>query len=162
MQAKLTGETIDWDLVIVDEALQARPAGRPPHAASPSPHGDASQREGGGLPAFHGASRRRPVRGPLPRWGPRRRPVGSHSAAHQGTAPQVRRDPLFPERWAYTANYRLSDLEAQLYREVTEYVREGMNRAERLAQEGEGRRGNLVGWALTILQRRLAAQESGQ
>src|SRR5581483_561934 len=65
--------------------------------------------------------------------------------------------PLFPERWAYTVNYRLSDLEAQLYREVTEYVREGMNRAERLAQEGEGRRGNLVGWALTILQRRLAS-----
>jgi hypothetical protein len=32
-----------------------------------------------------------------------------------------------------------------------------MNRAERLAQEGEGRRGNLVGWALTILQRRLAS-----
>src|SRR5581483_6661562 len=48
-------------------------------------------------------------------------------------------------RWAYTVNYRLSDLEAQLYREVTEYVRDGMNRAERLAQEGEGRRGNLVG-----------------
>jgi hypothetical protein len=34
--------------------------------------------------------------------------------------------PLFPERWAYTVNYRLSDLEAQLYREVTEYVRDGM------------------------------------
>ena len=65
--------------------------------------------------------------------------------------------PLFPERWAYTINYKLSDLEAQLYREVTEYVREGMNRADRLAQEGEGRRGNLVGWALTILQRRLAS-----
>ena len=32
-----------------------------------------------------------------------------------------------------------------------------MNRAERLAQQGEGRRGNLVGWALTILQRRLAS-----
>jgi superfamily II DNA or RNA helicase len=65
--------------------------------------------------------------------------------------------PLFPERWAYTANYRLSDLEAQLYKEVTAYVQEGMNRAERLAREGEGRRGNLVGWALTILQRRLAS-----
>ncbi len=44
--------------------------------------------------------------------------------------------PLFPERIAYTVNYKLSDLEAQLYREVTEYVREGMNRADRLAQEG--------------------------
>ncbi len=65
--------------------------------------------------------------------------------------------PLFPERWAYTANYHLSDLEATLYKEVTAYVQEGMNRAERLVQEGEGRRGNIVGWALTILQRRLAS-----
>jgi len=65
--------------------------------------------------------------------------------------------PLFPERWAYTVAYKLSDLEAKLYAEVTEYVREQMNRAERLAQEGEGRRGNTVGFALTILQRRLAS-----
>lgn len=65
--------------------------------------------------------------------------------------------PLFPERWAYTVTYRLSDLEARLYAEVTNYVREEMNRAERLAAEGEGRRGNLVGFALTILQRRLAS-----
>ena len=65
--------------------------------------------------------------------------------------------PLFPERRAYTVNYNLSELEAQLYREVTEYVREQMNRADRLAAEGEGRRGNTVGFALTILQRRLAS-----
>jgi len=65
--------------------------------------------------------------------------------------------PLFPERRAYTVTYTLSDLEARLYAEVTEYVREEMNRAERLAAEGEGRRGNLVGFALTILQRRLAS-----
>jgi hypothetical protein len=32
-----------------------------------------------------------------------------------------------------------------------------MNRAERLAQEGQGRRGNTVGFAVTILQRRLAS-----
>ena len=32
-----------------------------------------------------------------------------------------------------------------------------MNRAERLTAEGEGRRGNVVGFALTILQRRLAS-----
>lgn len=32
-----------------------------------------------------------------------------------------------------------------------------MNRAERLAAEGEGKRGNMVGFALTILQRRLAS-----
>jgi ERCC4-related helicase len=65
--------------------------------------------------------------------------------------------PLFPERKAYTANYRLSELEARLYHDVTNYVREQMNRADRLAQEGEGKRGNMVGFALTILQRRLAS-----
>ena len=65
--------------------------------------------------------------------------------------------PLFPERRAYTVNYRLSDGEAHLYGEVTDYVREEMNRAERLIAEGEGRRGNTVGFALTILQRRLAS-----
>ncbi len=65
--------------------------------------------------------------------------------------------PLFPERFAYTVNYKLSAPEARLYREVTDYVREEMNRADRLAREGEGRRGNMVGFALTILQRRLAS-----
>jgi SNF2 family DNA or RNA helicase len=40
---------------------------------------------------------------------------------------------------------------------VTEYVREEMNRADRLKAEGEGRRGNVLGFALTILQRRLAS-----
>src|SRR5215510_746812 len=65
--------------------------------------------------------------------------------------------PLFPERHAYTVNYLLSDLEARLYQEVTAYVREEMNRADRLSAEGEGRRGNMVGFALTILQRRLAS-----
>ncbi|MBN2560623.1 MAG: DUF3883 domain-containing protein [Phycisphaerae bacterium] len=62
--------------------------------------------------------------------------------------------PLFPERRAYTVNYALSDGEAQLYKEVTEYVREEFNRAEAL--ENEGRKGT-VGFALTILQRRLAS-----
>ena len=61
--------------------------------------------------------------------------------------------PLFPERRAYTANYKLSDDEAYLYKEVTDYVREEFNRADAL---GEGRRGT-VGFALTILQRRLAS-----
>ena len=65
--------------------------------------------------------------------------------------------PLFPERCAYTVNYTLSDMEAKLYHAVTNYVREEMNRADRLAAEGEGRRGNMVGFALTILQRRLAS-----
>ena len=65
--------------------------------------------------------------------------------------------PLFPERRAYTVEYELSEAEAALYDEVTEYVREEMNRAERLRAKGEGRRGAIVGFALTILQRRLAS-----
>jgi superfamily II DNA or RNA helicase len=62
--------------------------------------------------------------------------------------------PLFPERFAYTVAYRLSDAEAQLYHRVTEYVREEFSRADAL--ESEGRKGT-VGFALTILQRRLAS-----
>jgi SNF2 family DNA or RNA helicase len=65
--------------------------------------------------------------------------------------------PLFPERRAYTVTYGLSPEEARLYAEVTDYVREEMNRAERLQREGEGRRGTVVGFALTVLQRRLAS-----
>src|SRR5207237_6149504 len=60
---------------------------------------------------------------------------------------------LFPERRAYTVGYKLSELEAQLYKEVTDYVREEFNRADNL---DETRRGT-VGFALTILQRRLAS-----
>lgn len=62
--------------------------------------------------------------------------------------------PLFPERRAYTVAYQLSDAEAALYKEVTDYVREEFNRADAL--ENEGRKGT-VGFALTILQRRLAS-----
>jgi SNF2 family DNA or RNA helicase len=62
--------------------------------------------------------------------------------------------PLFPERKAYTVNYPLSPAEAALYEAVTEYVREEFNRAEAL---GDDRRRGTVGFALTILQRRLAS-----
>jgi len=62
--------------------------------------------------------------------------------------------PLFPERIAYTVLYKLSDAEAQLYKEVTGYVRDEFNRAEALANEN---RAGTVGFALTILQRRLAS-----
>jgi superfamily II DNA or RNA helicase len=65
--------------------------------------------------------------------------------------------PLFPERIASTVEYELSEDERRLYDAVTDYVREEMNRAERLRAEGEGRRGTIVGFALTILQRRLAS-----
>lgn len=61
--------------------------------------------------------------------------------------------PLFPERIAYTVNYSLSPQEAELYRRVTDYVAEGFNRAERLT----GDKKNSVGFAMTILQRRLAS-----
>lgn len=61
--------------------------------------------------------------------------------------------PLFPERRAYTVNYSLSPMEAKLYQEVTEYVQEEFNRADQLNKE----RKNTVGFALTILQRRLAS-----
>ena len=64
--------------------------------------------------------------------------------------------PLFPERRAYTVSYGLSPREAQLYEAVTHYVREEMNRADRLADDGSRRRNN-VGFALQILQRRLAS-----
>ncbi|MFW6114610.1 MAG: DEAD/DEAH box helicase, partial [bacterium] len=62
--------------------------------------------------------------------------------------------PLFPERFANTVNYTLSPEEAELYSEVTNYVREEFNRADQLTSGG--RRGT-VGFALTILQRRLAS-----
>lgn len=60
---------------------------------------------------------------------------------------------LFPERLAYTANYELSPMEASLYEQVTTYVREEMNRADNL----DGQKKNNVGFALTMLQRRLAS-----
>lgn len=62
--------------------------------------------------------------------------------------------PLFPERIAYTVPYKLSDPEARLYAGVTEYVREEFNRAEALQND---KRAGTVGFALTILQRRLAS-----
>ena len=62
--------------------------------------------------------------------------------------------PLFPERRAYTVNYKLSDLEAALYTAVTDYVKTEFARADQLA---DGGRKGTVGFALTSLQRRLAS-----
>ncbi|MEY9185781.1 SNF2 family DNA or RNA helicase [Bradyrhizobium sp. USDA 326] len=62
--------------------------------------------------------------------------------------------PLFPERRAYTASYSLSPAETDLYQAVTMYVREEMNRADRT---GDDKRRMNVGFALQILQRRLAS-----
>ena len=62
--------------------------------------------------------------------------------------------PLFPQRIAYTVPYKLSDAEASLYAAVTDYVREEFNRADALEND---KRAGTVGFALTILQRRLAS-----
>jgi superfamily II DNA or RNA helicase len=60
---------------------------------------------------------------------------------------------LFPERKAYTANYKLSDIESALYEAVTSYVKTEMGKADAL----QGPRKGSVGFALTSLQRRLAS-----
>ena len=62
--------------------------------------------------------------------------------------------PLFPERMAYTVPYTLSDEEKRLYKAVTNYVKEEFDRADALAND---KRAGTVGFALTILQRRLAS-----
>jgi superfamily II DNA or RNA helicase len=61
--------------------------------------------------------------------------------------------PLFPERKAYTVNYKLSDIEVGLYEAVTDYVKTEMGKADELT----GSRKGSVGFALTALQRRLAS-----
>jgi superfamily II DNA or RNA helicase len=61
--------------------------------------------------------------------------------------------PLFPDRTAQTVPYELTALEQELYEQVTDYVRDGMGRADQL----DGKRRATVGFALTVLQRRLAS-----
>ena len=61
--------------------------------------------------------------------------------------------PLFPKRIAFTLPYSLSAPEKTLYEAVTEYVQEEFNRADKLTND----RKTTVGFALTILQRRLAS-----
>ncbi len=60
---------------------------------------------------------------------------------------------LFPPRVAHTVPFALSPAEHRLYEDVTDYVRNQFNRAERAA---DGRK-RTVGFALTVLQRRLAS-----
>ncbi len=60
---------------------------------------------------------------------------------------------LFPKRIAYTKEFNLSPDESNLYQDVTNYVKDEFNKAE---SKGEGKK-NVVGFALTILQRRLAS-----
>lgn len=61
---------------------------------------------------------------------------------------------LFPERIAYTVPYKLSQPEVDLYKAVTDYVRQEFDRAKALEND---KRAGTVGFALTILQRRLAS-----
>ncbi|HZZ61309.1 MAG TPA: hypothetical protein VFE63_09065 [Roseiarcus sp.] len=61
--------------------------------------------------------------------------------------------PLFPERRAATVQYQLSALEAELCAAVTQYVRNEMRNLNALADD---KRRNNGGFALQILQRRLA------
>ncbi len=61
---------------------------------------------------------------------------------------------LFPERLATSVNYDLSPEERDLYESVTEYVRTEFNRIDELEHGG---RKSSIGFALTILQRRLAS-----
>ena len=60
---------------------------------------------------------------------------------------------LFPERWAETLKYDLSEPEQRLYDQVTEYVRTGLDRADQLADQKRV----IIGFALVGLQRRLAS-----
>lgn len=62
--------------------------------------------------------------------------------------------PLFPERIAHTVPYKLSEAEGRLYNEVTAYVRQEFDRAKALEN---GKQAGTVGFALTVLQRRLAS-----
>ena len=90
---------------------------------------------------------------------------GVHSPSTEGLMRRVVKEdlltfegaPLFPERHAYTVTYDLSPGERELYRRVTDYVRTEMGRADRISQEGDQKRGNTIGFALTVLQRRLAS-----
>ncbi len=166
LQAQL--KETEWDLIIVDEAHRMGAhyfggkldktkrfqlgemlgADHPPPAADDR---DPALRQGGGLPALPHAAGPRPVRGQAARrradtTGIMRRMVKEDLLTFEGK-------PLFPERIAETVPYELTELEYDLYEDVTDYVREGMNRADALG----GKRKNTVGFALTVLQRRLAS-----
>lgn len=64
--------------------------------------------------------------------------------------------PLFPERIARTVLFNLSEEEMELYDDVTHYVQNEMERVERFVNR-DYRQKYVVGFALQLLQRRLAS-----
>ncbi len=89
---------------------------------------------------------------------PGARPADPSDTMRRLTKEELRRfdgAPLFPERRARAVSYRLSEAENALYRAVTDYVAEGMDRVDRI--DVDARRRNAVGFALQVLQRRLAS-----
>ena len=64
-----------------------------------------------------------------------------HATAGEGEAAHVRRHAAVPRAVRLHGRVPTVRPEALLYKRVTEYVGEEMNRAERLKAEGEGRRG---------------------
>ncbi|MEJ7785756.1 MAG: helicase-related protein [Solirubrobacteraceae bacterium] len=172
IQAKL--EQTDWDLIVVDEAhkMSARYFGNEVKETgrfrlgrllgeisrnlllmTATPHSgidDDFQLFLSLLDADRFEGRARGTKTPIDTTGLMRRLVKEKLLKFDGR-------PLFPERRASTLSYELSGAERHLYDAVTDYVREEMNRADRITAAGEGRRGTVVGFALTILQRRLAS-----
>jgi superfamily II DNA or RNA helicase len=86
---------------------------------------------------------------------------GTHAAGAEGLMLRRTKEdlltldgkPLFPKRATYTVRYDLSPAEQDLYRKVTEYVSTEFNRAESLDRQQR----TTVGFALTVLQRRLVS-----
>lgn len=98
------------------------------------------------LDADRFAGKRRKGTGPADTADIMRRMVKEDLLTFEGTK-------LFPDRIAQTVPYELTEAEQELYEQVTNYVRQGMDRAAKL----DGKAKNTVGFALTVLQRRLAS-----
>ena len=77
----------------------------------------------------------------------------AHAPHGQGRPAHLRGQAAVPRADRRDRPLELTALEQDLYEQVTAYVREGMNRADKLG----GKRKNTVGFALTVLQRRLAS-----
>ena len=131
-------------------------------APPPPDDGDAAQRQGRGLPALHGAARPRPLRGQGARQERQRKQADARDMMRRLVKEElrhVRRQAAVPRAPRLHRQVRaLRPTRPTSTTRSPTYVREEMNRADRLpSEQGEGRRRNVVGFALTILQRRLAS-----